>query len=242
MNRTLGASSGERRVLVLQHAQSENLGTIEDALRIGGVAFDYVHVFQGQPLPDDVEGSSGLIVMGGPMGVYETGRFPFLLREMKLIEAFLRAPRPILGVCLGSQLLAATLGAIVRKGRKKEIGWYPVQLSPKSEQDPLWSGVPSRFVAFHWHGDMFDLPRGAVALASSDITPVQSYRFRDRAYGILFHLEVTERHISKMLHEFDGEIQHENLNPAGIMKQAESFLSPLEQIGATVFRRWVELL
>jgi len=242
MNSKLEGLSGRRKVLVLQHAESENLGTIEDALKTGGAAFHYVRTFDGESIPHDADGSSGLIVMGGPMGVYETDRFPFLVQEMKLIEAFLQAQKPILGVCLGSQLLAAALGATVRKGRKKEIGWFPIQLSAAGEQDALWADQPSRFVAYHWHGDIFDLPKGAVALASSDITPVQSFRFGERAYGILFHLEVTERHIGKMLDEFADEIRQENLNAAEILKQAESHLPPLKQIGATVFRRWTEFV
>jgi GMP synthase (glutamine-hydrolysing) len=150
--------------------------------------------------------------------------------------------RPILGVCLGSQLLAAALGATVSTGRKKMIGWFPVELTPASDQDRLWSKQPSRFVAYHWHGDIFDLPKEAVRLASPEITPVQSFRFGDLAYGILFHLEVTEPHISKILNEFADEIQKEKLDPCGIRKQAEPFLPPLQQIGSTVFRRWVELV
>jgi GMP synthase (glutamine-hydrolysing) len=236
------ASSKDRKVLVLQHAESENLGTIEDALVAAGVAFEYVRTFDGQPIPRDIDGSSGLIVMGGPMGVYETDRFPFLIQEMKLIEAFLKAQRPILGVCLGSQLLAAALGAKVRKGKRKEIGWFLVELSPASTHDRLWSGQPSPFVAYHWHGDIFDLAEGAVPLASSDITQVQSFCYGGLAYGILFHLEVTERHIWEMLKEFAGEIQHENLDAEGILLQAGFLLPPLQQIGATIFRRWTELV
>jgi GMP synthase (glutamine-hydrolysing) len=236
------ASSSNRKVLVLQHAESENLGTIEDALVAAGVAFEYVRAFDGQPIPRDIDGSSGLIVMGGPMGVYETDRFPFLIQEMKLIESFLKAQRPILGVCLGSQLLAAALGAKVRKGKRKEIGWFLVEVSAASTHDRLWSGQPSRFVAYQWHGDIFDLPEGAVPLASSDITQVQSFCYGGLAYGILFHLEVTERHIWKMLKEFAGEIQQENLDAEGILLQAGFLLPPLQQIGATIFRRWTELV
>ncbi len=236
------ALSSSRKVLVLQHAKSENLGTIEDALTAGGVAFDYVRTFEGQQVPQAVDESSGLIVMGGPMGVYETDRFPFLIQETKLIEAFLKAQRPVLGVCLGSQLLAAALGATVRKGEKKEIGWFPVELTPSSGQDRLWRGQPSRFAAYHWHGDIFDLPKGAVSLASSDITPVQSFRYSDQAYGILFHLEVTEPHIRKMLNEFADEIQQENLSADGILKQAETNLPQLHEIGMNVFRRWIDIV
>jgi GMP synthase (glutamine-hydrolysing) len=108
--------------------------------------------------------------------------------------------------------------------------------------DRLLSGQPSRFVAYHWHGDIFDLPKEAVPLASSEITPVQCFRFGDRAYGILFHLEVTERHIWKMLKEFAHEIQQENLDAEGILLQAGFLLPPLQQIGATIFRRWTELV
>ncbi len=242
MNPNLGASNAHRNVLVIQHAASEGLGTIEDALNAAGISFEYIRTFEGQPVPIEACGASALIMMGGPMGVYEADRFPFLLREMKLIEAFLKAGKPILGVCLGSQLLAAALGTPCSKGPKKEIGWLPVQLSPAIEQDALWRGQPSRFVAFHWHSDIFDLPKGAVALASSDVAPVQSYRFGDRAYGILFHIEVAEPNIRKMLAQFAAEVQQENLNPAGILQQAGSFLPPLQQIGATVFRRWLELV
>jgi GMP synthase (glutamine-hydrolysing) len=242
MNSKPEASGPNRKVLVLQHAESENLGKIEDALKAGGVGFDYVRPFEGQPIPGDIDESSGLIVMGGPMSVYETDRFPFLIQEMKLIEAFLKAQRQILGVCLGSQLLAAALGAKVRKGKRKEIGWFPVELAPASTHDRLWSGQPSRFAAYHWHGDIFDLPDGAVPIASSDITPVQSFRYGDQAYGILFHLEVTERHIWKMLKEFAIEIQQENLDAEGILLQAGFLLPPLKQIGATIFRRWTELV
>jgi GMP synthase (glutamine-hydrolysing) len=242
MNANTGVPSAHRKALVIQHDASENLGTIEDALNAAGVAFEYVRTFEGQPVPIEACGASALIMMGGPMGVHEADRFPFLLREMKLIEAFLKAGKPILGVCLGSQLLAAALGMPCRKGPKKEIGWFPVQLSLASTQDALWHGQPSRFVAFHWHTDIFDVPKGAVALASSDVTPVQSYRFGDRAYGILFHIEVAELNIRKMLAQFDAEVRQENLNPAAILKEAESFLPPLRQIGATVFRRWLELV
>lgn len=242
MSASHGARPEKGKVIVLQHAESENLGTMEEALAACGVAFEYVRTFEGQAIPADVDGATGLIVMGGPMGVYETDRYPFLRQEMKLMEAFLKAERPILGVCLGSQLLATTLGAPVRKGRKKEIGWFEIQLNRASVQDTLWNGQHSPFVAYHWHGDIFDLPKGAVALASSDLTPVQSYRFGDRAYGILFHLEVTENHIRKMLDEFAEEIREENLSAGEILQESKSFLPPLQQVGAAVFQHWIDLL
>lgn len=228
--------------MVLQHAASEGLGTIENALTAAGVAIEYVRAFEGQPVPRRVDQSSGLVVMGGPMGVDETARFPFLAQELELITSFLKAQRPILGVCLGSQLLATALGAPVRRGRRKEIGWYPITLSPESRVDPLWRDQPSQFVGYHWHGDVFDLPSKAILLASSDISGVQAFRYGDRAYGLLFHMEVSQPHVRGMLTEFAGEIKEENLNPVEILNQCESFLPPLQAIGASVFGRWTDLV
>lgn len=229
-------------VLVLQHAKSETLGLIGDALESMARPFRYVRTFEGESVPTEVGGYSAIVVMGGPMGVYETERYPFLRDEMRLIESFLKRRLPVLGVCLGSQLLAACLGADVEKGCRKEIGWHPVELSPEGLHDPLWQTVPSRFVAYHWHGDIFNLPKGAVLLASSEITPVQAYRYDERVYGLLFHLEVTTNHIQSMLGEFADEIEQENLSAERIMEQAKHHLGSLEQIGTKVFSGWANLI
>lgn len=169
------------------------------------------------------------------MGVYETKRYPFLLREMRLIEGFMRNRLPVLGICLGSQLLGACLGANVQKSHRKEIGWYPVELSAEGKHDPLWQNLPSCFVAYHWHGDIFELPKGATLLASSEMAPVQAHRYDERVYGVLFHLEVNENHVRQMLGEFADEIQQENMSAVKIVEQAKHHRGSLQQIGATVF-------
>ena len=229
-------------VLVLQHARSESLGLIGDSLRSASKTFQYVRTFEGQPVPVDPNGYSALVVMGGPMGVYETTRYPFLIEETHLIEGFMKMRLPVLGICLGSQLLAACLGADVRKGRRKEIGWYPVELSAEGQRDPLWQTLPSRFVAYHWHGDIFDLPQAASLLAWSEITPVQAYRYGERVYGLLFHLEVGDDQIRQMLAEFADEIQQENIGAEKVMDQAKQHLGALQKIGTTVFDGWVKLI
>ena len=226
----------------MQHAASEDLGTIENALRAGAIRFEYARTFEGQALPKDPDAFSALIVMGGPMGVYETDRYSFLVSEMNLIEQFLKAHKPILGVCLGSQLLAACLGAAVRKGKRKEIGWYPVSLMAEGRHDPLWREQPGLFSAFHWHGDVFDLPAGAVSLASSRMTAVQAFHYGDRAWGLLFHLEVTRSHIRRMLTEFAEEVRQENLSGPAILQDTESCLPQVEAIAASVFGRWAKLV
>lgn len=238
----MGGSRGSEPVLVLQHAESETLGLIADSLRSASKTFQYVRTFEDQPIPSGPSGYSALVVMGGPMGVYETERYPFLIEEMRLTEAFMGVRLPVLGVCLGSQLLAACLGASVQKGHQKEIGWYPIELSTEGKRDALWQDVPTRFVAYHWHGDIFELPQGATLLASSEVTPVQAYRYDRGVYGVLFHLEVSEDHIHRMLHEFADETERENVSAERIMHQAKHHLGPLQQIGATVFNQWTKLI
>jgi GMP synthase (glutamine-hydrolysing) len=229
-------------VSVLQHVHCENLGSIADALNAGGIQAQYVRVDQGQGVPRDMQAVQGLIIMGGPMGVYEVDRYPFLAEEMRLIEHAVSAGKPVLGICLGSQLLAAALGSEVKKGRSKEIGWHEVTLNEAAAADGLWSGAPSKFTAFHWHGDVFDLPPGAVALASSAMTPLQAFRFGSSAYGLLFHMEVTVEIIGAMIASFDDEVRAAGLDGAAIGAESPCHLPALERIGAAFFGGWAKLI
>lgn len=230
-----------KKVLVLQHIAPETLGTIVDALELKGVSVQYIRVFQDEPVPKGMDGAAGLIVMGGPMAVRDQGRFPYLQDEMHLIEQAIKADKPVLGICLGSQLLASLLGARVT-AVKKEIGWSPVQLSPQAQQDPLWAGTPASFTAFHWHGDIFDLPPGAVSLASSETTQHQAFRHGTRAYGFLFHLEMTENMIREMIRTFSEELLEQNLDGGWLIQKGGEYLPVMEKIGASVFGRWAGLL
>jgi GMP synthase-like glutamine amidotransferase len=175
-------------VLVLQHIECEPPGAYEDELRAWGVALHRVRVDAGEPLPDWRE-FSGIVVMGGPMGAYEDERVPWLVAEKRLVGAAARAGAPIWGVCLGSQLLAAGLGATVGPGPEAEVGVLPVLRTAAAAQDPVFSLVPGRFPALQWHGDTFELPAGAVQLARSEAYEQQAFVF-SRAYGLQFHVEV----------------------------------------------------
>ena len=225
------------KIWVMQHHPVENLGNIAEALEGAALAWQYVRTFEGQPVPKDMKGAGGLILMGGPQGVYEAEQHPFLKDEMRLIESALKDDRPVLGVCLGSQLLAAALGAKVYQGARREIGWHPVQLTPDAKDDRLLKGVPEQFTAFHWHGDIFDLPHDSVTLASSEISPIQAFRYRDKAYGFLCHLEVTEASVHAMVREFTDEAKHASLR-AAILGGIDDNAEPLAEIAETVFGRW----
>lgn len=225
------------RVCILQHIEIETPGLIGDALASAGIA---TQTFLRTP-PSTLAGFDGLVVMGGPPSVYEQDRYPYLRDELRLIEDALRDGMPILGVCLGSQLLAATLGARVYPGQQKEIGWYPVTLTAEAGKDALLRGIPAEFTPLHWHGDVFDLPAGVVALASSALTPVQIYRYGTNAYGFLCHLEVTDRHVRDWLASFAGELPSARLEGASILNAASQRLPVVRSIGETVFSRWATL-
>jgi GMP synthase (glutamine-hydrolysing) len=173
------------------------------------------------------------------MGVYEAGRYPFLRDEMRLIERALAAGAPVLGICLGSQLLAHVLGAEVKPSGGKEIGWYPVRLTPAAKRDALWAGIDSPFTAFHWHGDVFSLPRGATHLASSDFSPFQAYHV-ETAYGFLFHLEATEAIVQDMVRSWPDELAQERLDGDEIQTKAAGYLTPMRAIARQVFSRYAE--
>ncbi|MGH7001406.1 MAG: type 1 glutamine amidotransferase, partial [Stellaceae bacterium] len=226
------------KIVVLQHHPAETLGAIADALENAALAWQYIRVHEGQPIPESIRGAGGLIVMGGPQTVYELGDYPYLRDEMRLIEAALKENKPILGVCLGSQLLAATLGARVYRGASREIGWYPVRLADNASGDRLLHGVATEFTAAHWHSDIFDLPAGATALASSEKTPLQGYRYGEKAYGFLFHAEMTEEILAALIAEFGDGLKRVGLDGEAILAAAPRHLPQLGQIAATVFARW----
>jgi len=226
------------KIWVLQHHPVENLGAIADSLEEAALAWQYVRVFDRPPIPADMKGASGLIVMGGPESVYRLDRYPYLRDEIRLIESALHDNKPILGVCLGAQLLAAALGANVKRGESREIGWYPVQLANAANDDCLMRGLPAEFVAAHWHSDVFELPNGAVALASSAKTANQAFRFGDNAYGLLFHAEITQERLGKLVSEFGEDLKRAGIDGDSIVAQAPEYLPTLSEIGATIFSRW----
>ena len=229
------------RSYILQHVQIESPGLITRALQSAQIQPDIIRIFEGRPVPKEMGEALGLVVMGGPMGVYERDRYPFLRDEMRLIEQALREEKPVLGVCIGSQLIAAVLGATVTPGKRKEIGWHWITLTDAGQRDPLWQENASSFVAWHWHSDRFDLPLGAVSLASSEMTSCQAFRYGARTYGFLFHIEVTAAILKDMVATFAGELGTEGLDGAALVAQADSHLPHLERIGEGVFTKWANI-
>ena len=221
-------------MILIQHEAGEGPGTLAPLLPAARV----VRTFAGDEVPREAD---AIVVMGGGMGVYEQDRLPHLRDEIRLLRKCVDAGRPVLGVCLGSQLLAAALGGKVAKTGRKEIGFYRVRLTPEALDDALFGGAPGSFVAFHWHGDAFTLPPGAVPLASTTLTPLQAFRFGPRAWGVQFHLETDEDVLGAML-TGTAELREAGVDAEHLRDQAARELPRLRDIAVPIFSRFAALL
>lgn len=197
------------RILVLQHVECEGPGMFAEFMLQKGVAFDQTRLHAGERLPDILP-YDALLVMGGPMSVYDELEHPFLAEENRLIKAAVMEGVPVLGVCLGGQLLAKALGAPVVVNSALEIGFDQVELTEAGKKDGLFAGLTDPLCVFQWHGDSFDIPAGGVRLAASEVCANQAFRYGEKAYALQFHLEVTPA----MLREW-ADVYHEDLEKMG---------------------------
>jgi GMP synthase (glutamine-hydrolysing) len=188
-------------VLVLRHVPHEPLGTLENYFRDFALEFEYVDLFRAVPTAIPLEQAAALVILGGPMNVDEVDRYAFLGPELSWVRQAIHARMPVLGICLGAQLMAKALGARVYPNSVKEIGWYAMELMPGAARDPLFSGSQGLEIVFQWHGDTFDLPPGAVHLAQSEHCRQQAFRYGTSAYGFQFHIEMTPELVDLWLNE-----------------------------------------
>jgi GMP synthase (glutamine-hydrolysing) len=170
------------------------------------------------PRPEQID---WLIVMGGPMGVYETDKYVWLNKEIEFIEKVISQQKAVLGVCLGAQLIARALGARVYPNHEKEIGWFPIKLTEDGKQSVLFDGFPEEFSVLHWHGDTFELPQEAVRLAESEACQNQAFVYADRVVGLQFHLEFTRHGVKDLLRECGQCLPHSKY-----VQNAQSILAP----------------
>lgn len=190
------------RVSALIHAPFEGLGAIHTWLQKGGYRLKEFRPYRGEELPD-VDDFDWLLVMGGPQDGKALEKYPYLRSEVNLISRALAHHKLILGICLGAQLIAESLGAKIEASPEKEIGVFPLQLTEQGYADPIMRHFPDQFQAAHWHSDMPGLPAGAAVLATSQGCPRQIVRFKPGVYGLQCHLELTLDDVTKM-------IAHEN--------------------------------
>jgi len=178
------------RIHALQHVAFEGLGHIGHWVEKQGYPLSMTRLYAGDPLPTLAD-FDRLVIMGGPMNIYEDGQYPWLAGERALIREAIAAGKSAVGICLGAQLLADALGSPVVAGRHKEIGWLPIRLTDAGKQSALWAGLPDQPVVFHWHGDTFAIPAGAIHLAESAGCVSQAFVYDNRILGLQFHLEST---------------------------------------------------
>jgi GMP synthase (glutamine-hydrolysing) len=196
---TMRAQQRSLRVHYLQHVPFEGPGFIESWALLRGYGLTSTRLYAGQLLPP-IEQLDWLFILGGPMNVYEENRFPWLAREKRFIGEALHGGKVVIGICLGAQLLACVLGAKVTRNPCVEIGWYHVEKAAKASQSSLSGFLPDQFPAFHWHGDTFEVPRGAVHLARSPACENQAFAFGDRVAAFQFHLESTRESVESLVH------------------------------------------
>ena len=226
------------RLLVVQHVPYERLGTLESAFTTAGcslLALDASSPSAAWPAPSDYD---GLVVMGGPQSVYDQKTYPWIKPELAFLRDALKAEKPILGICLGAQLLAAALGAAVTKAPQKEIGWYPLMREPGADGDPLLEPFGQTETVFQWHGDTFALPKGAVRLASSPLCPEQGFRWKSNVYAFQFHVEVTEAIIRAWMRTPVNKAELAKLqgiiDPMTIRRQSPQHTGRLQELSAHV--------
>lgn len=228
------------KVLVLQHAAAEGLGRLAPALASRGLEVELVG-------PDDaLEVSTcsfdALVVLGGPMGVHEApAAWPRRDAELALVGRALTDDLPMLGICLGSQLLAHALGADVTRGARRELGWLDVELTAEAATDPLFGGLPARLCPLHWHGDVFSLPASTTLLARSAQTAHQAFR-HGRAWGLLFHLEADVGAVEAMADAFPDEVHDVGLTKAGLLVETERRADETTRHASQVFGRFADLV
>ena len=227
-------------VLVVQHLEPEQPAHVRDALHDAGLDVQVVRVDRHEPLPDSSELLDALVVLGGPMSARSDDGFPSRRAELALIADALERGVPVLGICLGAQLLAAAAGAQVRPGHGPEIGWAPVELVDGAADDLLLGGIDGPIGVLHWHGETLDLPEGATLLASTEAYPHQAFRVGGSAWGLQFHLEVDADAVARFVDAFPDDAAHAPGGAAGILADTPAAIEALRDARGRVLERFAE--
>jgi len=235
-----------KRLLVFQHVAYEVLGKLDPLLRSAGFRIRYVNFGREPDTQPDVSKYDALVILGGPMNVSQTDAYPHLETEIRCIQEAIEQNMPILGICLGAQLIAAALGAKVYSNTVKEIGWYDVTPTQDGLRDPVIKYLAGDEQIFQWHGDTFDIPEGAVHLASSPWCPNQAFKFGEWIYGLQFHLEVDKPMVERWFtipNMYEEAANAEKVKtPDEILKDTGKYISASTDLGETFFNAFIELI
>ena len=234
------------RLLVFQHVAAEPLGTLDPLIRRRGHRIRFKNFERHPDAHLNTDRYRGLIVLGGPMNVEEHPQRAHLMNEMRAIECMLEQGKPVLGICLGAQLLAHVLGAPVQRNDTPEIGWYPLQKTVDGLADQVLAPLQAETPVFQWHGCRFDIPKDAVHLARSAQCEQQAFRYGDNAYGFQFHLEMDERLIERWLANpaYREELADSGLphDEHAIREQTRQHIATMQQQADAVFNNFLDLI
>jgi GMP synthase (glutamine-hydrolysing) len=233
-----------KKLLVCQHVAHEILGTLNPLLKRAGFRIRYVNFARHPDAQPNLDGYDGIVILGGPMSANDTDHLPHLATEMKLIEQAMCRNLPVLGICLGAQLIAKTLGAAVYLNHEKEIGWYDVSPTGEANSDPLLAEFRDSEKIFQWHGETFDMPRSTNHLAFSTLCANQAFRYGDNVYGFQFHLEVDEPMIHRwlLLAEQRNDLNlGGTIDPERIHNETPDHIARLHQLSDRVFSEFIQL-
>ncbi|KXF78625.1 glutamine amidotransferase [Paramesorhizobium deserti] len=228
------------RVLAVQNYRGTGLGQVGEALAEAGADIDLRAPYLGEPLPQSHDGHDALIVLGGEQNALADDEYPYFPALTGLIRDFGDAGKAVLGICLGSQLVARAYGGDNVLDRPLEFGWHEVRTTQAAAADPVLSAVPPAFPIFHWHCDTFTLPQGAQHLASSDRTPNQAFRIGRAVYGIQFHFEADRKLVGEWNVMFGEQIRESQPGWLENYAQAAAAIGPVaDAAGMTLARAWV---
>lgn len=234
-----------RKIMVFQHVAHEPLGTLDPLIKAAGFRIRYINFGRDPFLDPDVENYNGLIVLGGPMGVYEANQYPHLKWEMKQIEKAVARNIPVLGICLGSQLIAHVLGSTVRKASQWELGWSDVELTTHAGSDPVFAHYRPKEKLFQIHQDTYDIPSSAIHLAKSNVCASQAFRYGEKTYGLQYHLEVDQAMIQRWMNRAEN---HSIIQNSGgqfsldtIEKDTEKHIADSLELSKKSFQTFIDL-
>jgi GMP synthase (glutamine-hydrolysing) len=215
------------RVLAFRHSPADGLGLLEEILKANGFQFEYADLYASPEMEPAVNDADGLIFLGGSMSANDD--LPYIGRELRHIEKAIERRQPVLGICLGAQMVAKALGAAVSRNEVEEIGWAPVTFTERADKDPVLHGLRTETI-FHWHRETFDIPKNAELLAYSSACRHQAFRWGHRVYGLQFHLEVTAALITQWCRE----------EPCGAGKaiDPQAHLARATKLAGIIFGRW----
>jgi len=225
-----------KNAVAIYHVAFEDAGTLGPVLAERGIALTYLQAGRDDLSP--ALDADLVLILGGPIGIYEFERYPFLKGELKLIEEIVKKNIPVFGICLGAQALAAVLGARVYPGKEAELGWDELILTDEGKASPL--GVLEDLHILNWHGDTFDLPAGAARLASTTITPNQAFSYGPNVLALQFHVELPELDMERWLIGHTLELANSNVDLGEMRAATARYAPPTNKASHALFNRWLD--